>query len=87
MHGSGQGSISAFTDALHKAIGLDIQVVQFEEMALSEGSDAMALAFVQVSIRGQRYTASAKDTDTLSASLGAIVHAVNIAVMEGAVAA
>ena len=56
-------------------------------MALSEGSDATAMAFVQVSIRGQRYTASAKDTDTLSASLGAIVHAVNIAVMEGAVAA
>ena len=87
LHGRGQGSISAFTDALHKAIGLDIQVVQFDEMALSEGSDAMAMAFVQVSIRGQRFTATAKDTDTLSASFGAIVHALNIAVMGGAVAA
>ena len=87
LHGSGQGSISAFTDALHKAIGLDIQVVQFDEMALSEGSDAIAMAFVQVSIRGQRFTGTAKDTDTLSASLGAIVHAVNSAVAEGAVAA
>ena len=60
------------------------QVVQFDEMALSEGSDAMAMAFVQVSIRGQRFTATAKDTDTLSASFGAIVHALNIAVMGGA---
>ena len=87
LHGQGMGSISAFTDALHKTTGLDIQVVQFEEQALSEGSNARAMAFVQISIRGQRFTAAASDNDTLAASLQAIVNAMNIAISAGVQAA
>lgn len=87
LHGQGTGSISAFTNALHKALGIDIQVVQFEEQALSEGSDAQAIAFVQISLQGQRVTAAGRDNDTLAASLKSIVNAINIAISKGVKAA
>jgi 2-isopropylmalate synthase len=87
LHGQGSGSLSAFTDALHKATGIDIQVVQFEEQALSEGSDAQAISFVQISMQGQRFTAAGRDNDTLAASLQSIINAVNIAINNGVKAA
>lgn len=87
LHGRGTGSISAFTDALHKAIGIDIQVVQFEEQALSEGKDALAMAFVQLSIQGHRFSAAAENKDSLSASFSAIINAMNSAISKGAIAA
>jgi 2-isopropylmalate synthase len=87
LHGQGTGSLSAFTDALHKATGIDIQVVQFEEQALSEGSDAQAISFVQISMQGQRFTAAGRDNDTLAASLQSIINAVNIAINNGVKAA
>ena len=87
VHGHGLGSISAFTDALHKTTGVDVQVVQFEEQALTEGSNAQAMAMVQVNVAGQRYCAAAQDADTLSASLQAIVSALNIALIRNEKAA
>merc|ERR1711879_104963 len=61
MHGSGNGAISAFTDSLSKAYGVNIRIVQFDEQAVDEGSEAKAMAFVQANIDGQRYTAVAQD--------------------------
>ena len=80
LHGKGSGSISAFGDALHKTTGIDLQVVQFEG-DFGEGSDAQAMAFVQISLQGQRFTAAAQDSDTLAASLESIVTALNIAIV------
>ena len=82
IHGHGTGAISAFADAVHKATGTDIQVVQFDEQALAEGSDASAMAFIQANIHGQRYTAAAQDGDTLSASLNAMLNTVNKAMID-----
>lgn len=77
IHGSGTGAVSAFVDALHKSIGVDIQIQQFDEKALTKGSDAEAIAFVQVKIKGKKYHAAARDSDTLSASLMAILVALD----------
>ena len=82
VHGNGNGAISAFADAMHKATGLDAQIVQFDEQAVAEGSDASAMAFVQASIRGNRYTAVSQDGDTLTASLTAILSAINKAMID-----
>ena len=82
VHGNGNGAISAFADAMHKATGLDAQIVQFDEQAVAEGSDASAMAFVQASIRGNRYTAVSQDGDTLTASLTAILSAINNAMID-----
>lgn len=77
VHGHGNGAISAFTDALHKALGITVQIVQFEEQAIGEGSDASAMAFIQANINGHRFTAAAQDEDTLSASMNAILAVMN----------
>ncbi|MCY0966983.1 2-isopropylmalate synthase [Parathalassolituus penaei] len=87
VHGHGNGALSAFTDALHKALGITVQVVQFDEQAVSEGSDAQAIAFIQANINGQRFTAAAQDEDTLSASMNAILAVVNQALEQQAAVA
>ena len=77
VHGSGNGAISAFTDAIHKAYGIQVGIVQFDEQAVEEGTEAKAIAFVQANINGQRYTAAAQDEDTVQASIRAILTAVS----------
>lgn len=87
VHGHGNGAINAFVDALHKTLGIELQVLQYDEHALGEGSDAQALAMIQISLQGQRYSALCKDHDILSASLQAILSAVNMGVAAQANAA
>lgn len=77
ISGEGNGAISAFVQAMSKATGMDIQVLQFDEQSLSQSSDAQAMAFVQVNIDGQRYAAAAQDHDTLSAGIKGVLAAVN----------
>lgn len=77
VHGSGSGAISAFADSLNKAYGISIHVVQFDEQAVEEGSEAKAMAFVQTNINGKRYTAAAQDNDTVGASIRAILTTVS----------
>jgi 2-isopropylmalate synthase len=79
LHGFGNGPIDAFLDALH----LDLSIHHYEERSLTQGSDASAIAIVEMGN-------SAMQTDTLygvgihanivTASLLAIVSAVNRAV-------
>lgn len=78
IHGQGNGAISAFVDAIHKTLGIELQILQYDEHALGEGCDAQALAMIQISMQGLRYSAMSKDNDILSASLQAILSAVNI---------
>ena len=52
-------------------------IVQFDEQAVEEGTEAKAIAFVQANINGQRYTAAAQDEDTVQASIRAILTAVS----------
>jgi len=82
MDGHGNGAISAFTDAVLRAMGVSVQIVQFDEQATSEGSDAGAMAFVQANINGKRYTGAAEDEDTLSASMNAVLAVVNQALAD-----
>lgn len=77
IHGKGSGAVSAFVNALHKSIGVEIHIRQFDEKALTKGSDADAIAFVQAKINGKKYHAAARDSDTLSASLMAILVALD----------
>ncbi|WP_221800621.1 2-isopropylmalate synthase [Oceanobacter mangrovi] len=82
MDGHGNGAISAFTDAILRAMGVAVQIVQFDEQATSEGSDAGAIAFIQANINGKRYTGAAEDADTLSASMNAVLAVVNQALAD-----
>jgi 2-isopropylmalate synthase len=74
--GSGNGPISAFCDALG-SIGIEARVLDYTEHALTSGSDAQAAAYVECEIGGQILWGVGVDTNTVSASMRAVLSAVN----------
>ena len=77
ISGEGEGAISAFIDAWHGHSGERINVVDYSEHALGEGTNAEAVAYVQVNVDGVRISGVAFDHDTVSASLKALLSALN----------
>jgi len=77
LHGEGEGAISAFVDAWIQHSGQQIHVVDYSEHAMGEGTDAEAAAYVQLNVDGQRIAGAAFDHDTISASLKAVLSALN----------
>lgn len=77
LHGSGEGALSAFIDGWVKRDGQQISVVDYNEHAIGAGTNAEAVAYVQLNINGQRVSGVAFDHDTVSASLKAVLSALN----------
>jgi 2-isopropylmalate synthase len=75
INGQGNGPIDAFLDALN----LGIRVDHYEEHSLSQGSDAMAIAYVEIS--GDNFTGSVYGVgihpNIITASLLAVLSSVN----------
>ena len=76
LEGTGNGPISAFCDALD-SIGVGVRVLDYAEHALSEGSDAQAAAYVECSIGGRTLWGAGMDGNTMTASMRAVLSAVN----------
>jgi 2-isopropylmalate synthase len=76
VEGIGNGPISAFCDAL-ATIGIEARVLDYTEHALTQGTDAQAAAYVECEISGQVYWGVGVDTNTASASMRAVLSAVN----------
>jgi 2-isopropylmalate synthase len=77
VEGVGNGPISAFCAAL-ASVGIDVRVLDYAEHALTEGSDAQAAAYVEVSAAdGRVLWGVGIDTNTATASMRAVVSAVN----------
>jgi 2-isopropylmalate synthase len=76
IEGVGNGPISAFCDALG-SLGIDVRVLDYTEHALSAGSDAQAAAYVECEVGGQTRWGVGVDTNTVTASLRAVLSAVN----------
>jgi 2-isopropylmalate synthase len=77
IQGSGRGAIEAFVDAWRRQFGQAVNVVDYAEHAIGEGTEADAAAYVLVSIDGQRSGGAAFDRDTVTASMGAVLAALN----------
>ena len=77
LHGEGEGAISAFVDAWTQHTGQQVHVVDYSEHAIGEGTDAEAVAYVQLNVDGQHIAGAAFDHDTISASLKAVLSALN----------
>lgn len=75
--GAGAGALEAICDALSVNFGCDIEVLQYDQHALNSGTDAQALACIQVKIDGETFTAVAQNEDTSSATLQALLTAVS----------
>ncbi|HEX6527187.1 MAG TPA: 2-isopropylmalate synthase [Streptosporangiaceae bacterium] len=76
VEGTGNGPISAFCDAL-ASVGIEARVLDYHEHALTAGSDAQAAAYVECEIGGQVLWGVGVDTNTVTASMRAVLSAVN----------
>ena len=76
--GEGKGAIEAFVHAIETHTGLRLQVGDYAEHALGAGSDAEAVAYVKlVTSSGDKAWGAGRDRDIVTASLRAVVRAVN----------
>ncbi len=73
----GNGPLDAFVRAVRAATGLEARVLDYHEHALGSGSDARAAAYVQVEIGEQTSWGVAVHHSIVTASLRAVVSAVN----------
>lgn len=77
IHGSAEGTLSAVVDACKKHFGVNINVIDYNEHALTKGTNAQAITFISININGQRVSGVSMDHDTVSASMKAIISALN----------
>jgi len=82
IEGEGEGVISAFINAWERYQGQQLNVVHYNEHALAEGSNAKAIAYIQLDIDGVRVNGAALDYDTTKASLKAVISALNRCVLQ-----
>ena len=83
-HGQGSGPI----DAMVKAIGLPFDVLSYEEHSRGEGSGAKAVSYIEITTRSRRTLFGAgMHSNIITASLLAILSAVNRAIAQGALPA
>lgn len=75
-HGEGHGVVEALVDALSRYHGVNAVVEQFDQHALSAGTEAKAMASVRVRIGESMATAVAFGEDTAAAALQAVLSAV-----------
>jgi 2-isopropylmalate synthase len=75
--GDGNGPIAAFVHALQKDLGVDVEVVDYAEHAVSAGTDATAVAYVEARTDDGIRWGVGLDQSILAASLKAVLGAVN----------
>ena len=76
INGSGNGPLAAFVDALGH-IGFDVAVLDYSEHAMSGGEDAQAAAYVEATVAGRTVWGIGIAPSITTASLRAVVSAVN----------
>jgi 2-isopropylmalate synthase len=76
INGSGNGPLAAFVDALGH-IGFDVAVLDYSEHAMSGGEDAQAAAYVEATVAGRTVWGVGIAPSITTASLRAVVSAVN----------
>jgi 2-isopropylmalate synthase len=76
LAGTGNGPIASFIDALRGG-GYDVRVRDYSEHAMSSGGDARAAAYVEAEIGGRVLWGVGVDSNIVTASLKAVISAVN----------
>jgi 2-isopropylmalate synthase len=73
----GNGPIDAFVGALNRELGVDLRLLDYAEHALSSGGDAKAAAYVECAVDGKVLWGVGVDANIVTASLKAVISAVN----------
>ena len=85
--GAGNGPVDAFIQALRSGVGLDVHVLNYHEHATGSGEDATAVSYVQLRIGTDRTVYGVGlDPNIVTATLRAVVSAVNRAIRTGVLA-
>jgi 2-isopropylmalate synthase len=79
LSGQGNGPIAAFCNILQE-YGVDVRVLDYYEHALSAGGDASAAAYLECAIGNEVFWGVGIDPNTTTASLKAVVSAINRAI-------
>ena len=74
---AGNGPIDAFVNALTQQLEVDLRFLDYAEHALSSGGDASAAAYVECAVNGRVLWGVGVDANIVTASLKAVVSAVN----------
>ncbi|WP_377296376.1 2-isopropylmalate synthase [Rhizobium sp. SGZ-381] len=77
IEGKGTGPIDGFINALSAYLGIDLSVADYSEHSLQHGSNASAIAYVEVEHPGGKLFGVGINTNIVAASLEAIVSAAN----------
>ena len=72
IHGTGNGPIAAFCNALIN-YGVDVRVLDYHEHAMSSGGDAQAAAYVECAVNGTMLWGVGIDSSIVTASLKAVI--------------
>ncbi len=80
IQGEGNGALSAFIQALERYFARRISVTNYAEHAMTQATDAQAVAYVQLFVENGLSTGIAYSRDTVSAMLRAALNAVVLAV-------
>jgi 2-isopropylmalate synthase len=75
LEGSGAGALEALSDVLSKQYNCAIEVTQFDQHAMTKGTDAQALACIEMHVSGVVCHAVAQAEDTTAAALQAMLTA------------
>ena len=78
-HGTGNGPISAFLNVLENQ-GVNVRLLDYVEHTLSAGGDAQAAAYVELEVNNHTLWGVGIDGDISTASLKAVISAVNRAI-------
>lgn len=79
LSGQGNGPIAAFL-AILQDYGVDVRVLDYYQHALSEGGDASSAAYLECAIDGEVFWGVGIDPNTTTASLKAVISAINRAI-------
>jgi 2-isopropylmalate synthase len=74
---AGNGPIDAFVNALTQQLDVDLRFLDYAEHALSAGGDASAAAYVECAVNGRVLWGVGVDANIVTASLKAVISAVN----------
>ncbi|SOC42215.1 2-isopropylmalate synthase [Rhizobium subbaraonis] len=77
IEGQGTGPIDGFIHALSIYTGIEMSVVDYSEHSLQKGSNAAAIAYVEIAHPGGKLFGVGMNTNIVTASLEAIVSAAN----------
>ncbi|KQQ82145.1 2-isopropylmalate synthase [Aureimonas sp. Leaf324] len=77
IEGRGTGAIDGFIDGLSRHMGIELSVADYSEHSLQRGSNASAIAYMEIEHPGGRAFGAGIDQNATTASLRAIVAAAN----------